>query len=83
MKQKILEFIIAFLINGVIFLLIHYLVDNDYTTSQLVKMGLFFGVSMGLFQVLIMPYIQKRNNRKWYKVFKLNLYSYISNQIDQ
>ncbi|MBN2868414.1 MAG: hypothetical protein JXK08_07065 [Flavobacteriaceae bacterium] len=64
MKQKILEFIIAFLINGVIFLLIHYLVDNDYTTSQLVKMGLFFGVSMGLFQVLIMPYIQKRNNRK-------------------
>ena len=64
MKQKILEFIIAFLINGVIFLLIHYLVDNDYTTSQLVKMGLFFGVSMGLFQVLIMPYIQKWNNRK-------------------
>ena len=64
MKQKILEFIIAFLINGVIFLLIHYLVDNDYTTSQLVKMGLFFGISMGLFQVLIMPYIQKRNNRK-------------------
>lgn len=64
MKQKIYEFIIAFLINGVIFSLIHYIVDNDYTMSQLIKMGLFFGISMGLFQVLIMPYIQKRNNRK-------------------
>lgn len=60
MKQKILEFIIAFLINGVIFALIHYIVDNDYTMSQLIKMGLFFGISMGLFQVLIMPKIIKK-----------------------
>jgi hypothetical protein len=64
MKQKVLEFIIAFLINGVIFSLIHYIIDNDCTMSQLIKMGLFFGTSMGLFQVLIMPYIQNRNNRK-------------------
>ena len=60
MKQKILEFIIAFLINGVIFALIHYIVDNDYTMSQLIKMGLFFGISMGLFQVLVLPKITKK-----------------------
>jgi len=60
MKQKIYEFIIAFLINGVIFALIHYIVDNDYTMSQLIKMGLFFGISMGLFQVLVLPKITKK-----------------------
>ncbi|WP_336067094.1 hypothetical protein [Mesoflavibacter sp. CH_XMU1404-2] len=60
MKQKILEFIIAFLINGVIFSLIHYIVDNDYTMSQLIKMGLFFGTSMGLFHVLVLPKITKK-----------------------
>ena len=60
MKQKILEFIIAFLVNGVIFSLIHYIVDNDYTMSQLIKMGLFFGISMGLFQILVLPKITKK-----------------------
>lgn len=61
MKQKIYEFIIAFLINGVIFALIHYIVDNDYTMSQLIKMGLFFGLSMGLFYTFLMPLITKKS----------------------
>ena len=31
MKRKILEFIVAFLFNGIIFSLIHLVIDNDYT----------------------------------------------------
>ena len=42
MKRKILEFIVAFLFNGIIFSLIHLVIDNDYTLNELVKMGVFF-----------------------------------------
>ncbi|WP_336129594.1 hypothetical protein [Mesoflavibacter sp. CH_XMU1422-2] len=63
MKRKILEFIIAFLFNGIIFSLIHLVIDNDYALNELVKMGVFFGVAMGLFHILILPYIVKRKNR--------------------
>ena len=38
---------------------------DDFETSlnELVKMGVFFGVAMGLFHILILPYIVKRKNR--------------------
>jgi membrane protease YdiL (CAAX protease family) len=61
MKQKIRTFIVAFIFNALMFSLIHYFLDNSYSLSQLIKMGLFFGLSMGLFYTFLMPLITKKS----------------------
>ncbi|HIC31265.1 MAG TPA: hypothetical protein EYO76_05040 [Flavobacteriaceae bacterium] len=60
MKLKIRTFIVAFIVNSLMFSLIHYLIDNSYSLNQLIKMGLFFGLSMGLFYTFLMPLITNK-----------------------
>ncbi|WP_035676496.1 hypothetical protein [Flavobacterium limnosediminis] len=66
MKKKIISFCIAFLINGLLFGVLRYLMnsftsyfDDDITLKGLIFSASFFGFFMAIFQTLIMPSFNK------------------------
>ncbi len=58
MKQKALRFILISLLNGLIYAVIIYFMDQEMTTRRFVFQSLFFGIFMGFLQV-IMPYLNR------------------------
>lgn len=64
MKKKIVTFILAALFYSVLGFLINYFVPSDYTNKQIINMSIFFGIAMGLFEVLVRPLIFKAFKNK-------------------
>jgi ABC-type Mn2+/Zn2+ transport system permease subunit len=69
MKQKIITFIVGFLIYGSFFGFIMYFIEDNMTVYKSILAGVFFGIAMALFEVFINPRIKnyfsnKRNIKK-------------------
>lgn len=60
MKEKAIKFFTGFFIMGLIYGLIFYFFEKDYTTTQVIKAALFFGFFWGLAEVFLFPWIRKR-----------------------
>jgi len=68
MKQKLITFLTGLLIYGVFFGVMMYYTEANKNILRALFSGLFFGTSMGLFEVLINPRIRRyfetrKNNR--------------------
>lgn len=67
MKQKIITFATGFVIYGIMGFLINYFMDSNRNAVASVKIGFFFGILMGLFEVFINPkirsYFANRNKK--------------------
>jgi ABC-type polysaccharide/polyol phosphate export permease len=67
MKQKFITFLTGFLIYGLVFGVIMYYTEDNKNILQALFSGLFFGSSMGLYEVFIYPkirnYFSKKNNK--------------------
>jgi Na+/melibiose symporter-like transporter len=59
MKQKIITFILAFLIFGLLFGVFNYFTEANRNLNKAIGMGVYFGISMGLFEVFVQPKIKK------------------------
>lgn len=69
MKQKIITFLIGFLMYGIFFGFMMYFVEDNMTVYKSILAGAFFGITMALFEVFINPRIKnyfsnKRNIKK-------------------
>jgi hypothetical protein len=68
MKQKLITFLTGLLIYGVFFGVMMYYTEANKNILRALFSGLFFGTSMGLFEVFINPRIRRyfetrKNNR--------------------
>jgi len=59
MKQKLITFLTGFLIYGVFFGIMIYYTEANKNILRALFSGLFFGASMGLFEVFINPRIRR------------------------
>lgn len=68
MKQKLITFLTGFFINGLLFGVLMYYTEANNNILRTLYLGLFFGLSMGLFEVFINPrikrYFENRKNTK-------------------
>jgi uncharacterized membrane protein len=68
MKQKLVTFVIGFLCYGFVFGLMMYFIETNKSVRQAFYSALFFGTSMGLFEVFVNPkiraYFKNRKNTK-------------------
>lgn len=63
MKQKLITFIVAIFINGGLYAGITYFLDTNLNKKQILFNFLFFGFLMAVFQVVILPGINKKKNK--------------------
>ena len=63
MKQKLITFIVAIFINGGLYAGITYFFDTNLNKKQILFNFLFFGFLMAVFQVVILPGINKKKNK--------------------
>ncbi len=59
MKQKIITFLIGFLIYGLLFGAAMYYLETNKNFSIAVKSGITFGLLMSLFELYMIPKIKK------------------------
>jgi hypothetical protein len=59
MKQKLITFLTGFLIYGLLFGVMMYYSEANKNILRALLAGLFFGTSMGLFEVFINPRIRR------------------------
>ena len=64
MKKKLVIFLVATIIYTLMSIIIYFFVDNTYSNQQIVLMSVFFGISMGFFEVLIRPIFTKYKNKE-------------------
>jgi hypothetical protein len=62
MKEKVITFIVAILINGGLYVAITYFFDRNLNSTQLLFNFLFFGILMAIFQVVVLPRFKNKNN---------------------
>ena len=58
MKQKTITFITGFLFYGLFFGTIMYFTEAHKFFSEAINYGIFFGISMALFEVFLQPLIK-------------------------
>ena len=60
MKTRIITFLVSFIVMGLAYGLILYFFKEEQSTSQIIYQALFFGVSWGLAEVFVFPWVRKK-----------------------
>ena len=60
MKAKVIKFFTGFFIMGVVYGLILYFFEKEYSTTQVIRGALFFGFFWGLAEVFVFPWVRDR-----------------------
>lgn len=64
MKQKLITFLIGFLIYGTLFGVIIFFAEGNTNSIRTIISAIIFGISMGLFEVFINPRVKKYFTQK-------------------